>query len=110
MTNRTHIRVIRGALIGALAFLTAGTACAAGGAESGAEADAQIVEVAIAGEPDTLDPHATSGTLTFQVLRNVYDTLVVPNQEGRIEAALATSWETSADELEWTFALREGVE
>ncbi len=107
MTNHTHIRVIFSALIGALAFLPAVPAFAAGGAESAAES--QVVEVAIAGEPDTLDPHATSGTLTFQVLRNVYDTLAAPNQEGRIEPALATSWETSDDELEWTFTLRQGV-
>jgi peptide/nickel transport system substrate-binding protein len=100
MTHRSRI-----AVLAALLVLTAGLAVAGGEAES----DTQTVEVAIAGEPDTLDPHATSGTLTFQVLRNVYDTLVVPNQEGRIEPALATSWEASDDGLRWTFTLREGV-
>lgn len=90
---------------GALLIAPAFAAFAGGGSEEGT----QTVEVAIAGEPDTLDPHATSGTLTFQVLRNVYDTLVVPNQDGRIEPALATAWETTEDELRWTFTLRDGV-
>jgi peptide/nickel transport system substrate-binding protein len=102
MNDRPRIHTV---LVAALIVLVPGLALAGGQAEP----DTQTVEVAIAGEPDSLDPHATSGTLTFQVLRNVYDTLVVPNQEGRIEPALATSWETSDDELSWSFTLREGV-
>ncbi|MFP4566114.1 MAG: ABC transporter substrate-binding protein [Spirochaetaceae bacterium] len=108
MTHDTRTGVIRCALFGVFVSAALSPVFPAGGAESGA--DAQVVEVAVAGEPDTLDPHATSGTLTFQVLRNVYDTLVVPNRDGRIEPGLATSWETGEDELTWTFTLRQGVE
>jgi peptide/nickel transport system substrate-binding protein len=65
---------------------------------------------AIGQEPDQLDPHLTSAYASFQVLENVYDTLVVPNAETlEMEASLATDWETSDDNLTWTFSLQEGV-
>lgn len=67
------------------------------------------LDFALSGNPDTLDPHATRGTLTFQVVRSIYDTLLEPNQEGEIVPALAESWEVSPDGLEWTFRLRQGV-
>jgi peptide/nickel transport system substrate-binding protein len=69
----------------------------------------QILDFALSGDPDTLDPHATSGTLTFQVLRSLYDTLVEPDAEGNIMPALAESWEISDDYLTWTLTLRESV-
>lgn len=77
-------------------------ACAAGEPDPG-------LRVAISGNPNTLDPHATSGTLTFQVTRSLYDTLLEPNREGVIVPALAESYEVSEDGLEWRFFLREGV-
>ena len=64
---------------------------------------------AISGEPDQLDPHKTTSYQSFQVLENVYDTLVQPNEELEMEPALAESWETSEDGKTWTFALRDGV-
>ncbi len=67
------------------------------------------LRVAISGNPNTLDPHATSGTLTFQVTRSLYDTLLEPNREGIIVPALAESYEVSEDGLQWRFFLREGV-
>ncbi len=67
------------------------------------------LRVAVSGNPDTLDPHETSGTLTFQVTRSLYDTLLEPNREGVIVPALAESYEVSDDGLQWRFHLREGV-
>jgi peptide/nickel transport system substrate-binding protein len=63
----------------------------------------------LSGDPDTLDPHATTGTLTFQTMRSVYDTLVEPDQDGAIIPALASAWDVSDDGLRWIFHLREGV-
>ena len=86
---------------------------ALGGGEAAAEPDErdarEHLDFALSGNPDTLDPHATSGTLTFQVVRSIYDTLLEPNREGEIVPALAESWEVSPDGLEWTFRLRRGV-
>jgi peptide/nickel transport system substrate-binding protein len=67
------------------------------------------VVVALSGNPDSLDPQKTSGTLTFQVVKSVYDTLVEPDEKGMIVGALAESWEVSDDGLAWTFRLRSGV-
>lgn len=60
-------------------------------------------------EPDRLDPHLTSAFASFQILENVYDTLVQPGDDLTMEPGLAESWEISDDQLTWTFALRSGV-
>jgi peptide/nickel transport system substrate-binding protein len=65
---------------------------------------------AVSAQPDQLDPHVTTAYASFQVLENVYDTLVVPNAEDlTMEPSLAESWETSDDQLTWTFTLRDDV-
>ncbi len=79
---------------------------AGGGGEGG---QGGTLVAALSGEPDQLDPHKTTAYPSFQVLENVYDTLVQPNQELEMEPALASKWETSEDGLTWTFTLREGV-
>lgn len=64
---------------------------------------------ALSGNPDTLDPQKTAGTLTFQTVRSIFDTLVEPDSSGKIVGALAERWSVSADNLSWTFTLRKGV-
>jgi peptide/nickel transport system substrate-binding protein len=86
----------------ALALIAA--VCAAG-----ASAEAKSLKFALSGNPDSLDPHKTAGTLTFQTLKSIYDTLVEPDPAGNIVPALAEKWSVSADELTWTFQLRKGV-
>ncbi|WP_455382890.1 ABC transporter substrate-binding protein [Salinispira pacifica] len=78
-----------------------------GSSEAGSKG--QVLQFALSGSPDTLDPQKTSGTLTFQVDRSIYDTLVEPDATGRLVPALAESWEISPDNLTWTFHLRHGV-
>src|SRR5690606_5633084 len=60
-------------------------------------------------EPDRLDPHLTSAYASFQILENVYDTLVQPGDDLSMEPALAESSDISDDQLTWTIHLREGV-
>jgi len=69
----------------------------------------KMVNFALSGSPDTLDPHSTSGTLTFQTLKSIYDTLAEPDPAGKIVPALAEKWVVSEDGLTWTFMLRKGV-
>ena len=64
---------------------------------------------AIGAEPDQLDPHVTSSYNSFQVLENVFDTLVEPDENLEMVPALAESWEISEDGLTYTFDLRDGV-
>ncbi len=78
-----------------------------GGGGGGGE---NTLVAAVSAEPDQFDPHVTNAYASFQVLENVYDTLVVPSAEDlTMEASLAESWETSPDGLSWTFTLRDGV-
>jgi peptide/nickel transport system substrate-binding protein len=66
---------------------------------------------AISAQPDQLDPHQTTAYASFQVLENVYDTLVEPDPDnvGEFLPSLASEWETSDDGLTWTFTLRDDV-
>ncbi|OHD74212.1 MAG: hypothetical protein A2177_11745 [Spirochaetes bacterium RBG_13_68_11] len=90
-------RWIIAALLAALLVLPAGALLA------------KDLNFALSGNPDTLDPHKTSGTLTFQTLKSIYDTLAETTQAGKIVPALADSWTVSSDSLTWTFKLRSGV-
>jgi len=74
-----------------------------------APAEAKTLNFALVGNPDTLDPHKTSGTLTFQTIKSLYDTLAEPDMNGKIVPALAERWEISDDALVWTFYLKKGV-
>ncbi len=81
-----------------------------GGGGGGGGGGGDTLVAAVSAQPDQFDPHQTTAYPSFQVLENVYDTLVVPNAEDlTMEASLAEGWETSEDGLTWTFTLREGV-
>jgi peptide/nickel transport system substrate-binding protein len=79
------------------------------GSAPAAAPTASILIAAQGSEPDQLDPHMTSAYASFQVLENVYDTLVQPAADLSMEPALAESWQISDDNLTWTFRLRQGV-
>lgn len=64
---------------------------------------------AISADPQGFDPHITSAHSSFEILENVYDTLVTVDDNLNMVPSLAESWEVSADNLTWTFHLREGV-
>ncbi|WFE65574.1 ABC transporter substrate-binding protein [Micromonospora sp. WMMD714] len=109
----TRSRITAAALVVALTGLAG---CSAGesvdvdgGGPSAGPAAGGTLTAAIGGEPDQLDPHKTSAYHSFEVLENVYDTLVEPDADLTMGPALATRWTTSSDQLTWTFTLREGV-
>jgi peptide/nickel transport system substrate-binding protein len=85
------------------------TGCSTGTrVDLGDESSGNLI-AAIAGEPDQLDPQKTSAYFSFEVLENVFDTLVEPDENLQMRPALAESWEVSPDQLIWTFHLRKGV-
>jgi peptide/nickel transport system substrate-binding protein len=106
------VRVVRPLALATAAVLVLG-ACGGGGSVDtggGGGGGDNVLVAAVSAQPDQFDPHVTSAYPSFQVLENVYDTLVVPNEEDlTMEPSLATTWETSADDLTWTFTLRDGV-
>ncbi|RFU21355.1 ABC transporter substrate-binding protein [Geodermatophilus marinus] len=103
---RTLSSVAAGALL--LTACSGGESVDTGGGGGGGGEN--VLVAAVSAQPDQLDPHVTSAYPSFQVLENVYDTLVVPNAEDlTMEPSLATGWETSEDGLTWTFTLRDDV-
>ncbi len=81
-----------------------------GGGGGGGGGEGGTLVAAVSAQPDQFDPHVSTAYPTFQVLENVYDTLVVPGAEDlTMEPSLAESWQTSEDGLTWTFALRDDV-
>ena len=100
--------------LGAASLVTALTLAGCSAGESvdidGAEGvDGDVLIAAIGGEPDQLDPQRTSSYFAFEVLENVFDTLVAPDENLEMQPALAESWEVSDDQLTWTFDLRDDV-
>src|SRR5580658_9465845 len=100
-----------GTLTVALAACSTGGSVNVGGASSSASGSSSssgsgTLTAAISGEPDQLDPQKTSDYNSFEVLENVFDTLVEPNASLQMEPALATGWTSSKDQLTWTFTLR----
>ncbi len=96
------------------AFIFAGGSQEASGTKTEKAAPAakkpSVLKFALPGNPDSLDPPMTAGTLTFQVDKSIYDTLVEPDKDsGKIVPALAESWSVSDDYLKYTFKLRKNV-
>ena len=61
------------------------------------------------GDVDSLDPHRTTTTLSWQVFDQIYDTLLAFDDDGNVQANLAKEWEISDDGLQVTFVLNEGI-
>src|SRR3954470_23281085 len=96
------------AVLVALLMVAVGACSTGEKVDLGDDASGRLV-AAIAGEPDQLDPNKTSAYFSFEVLENVYDTLVEPDAKLEMRPALAESWNVSPDQLIWTFHLRPGV-
>ncbi|MFZ3101192.1 MAG: ABC transporter substrate-binding protein [Desulfitobacteriaceae bacterium] len=70
----------------------------------------KVLIYALESDPLSFDPSEIEDQESAQVVINIFDTLV-QYQAGstEVETALATTWTTSFDGLEWTFKLRQGV-
>jgi peptide/nickel transport system substrate-binding protein len=97
------------AVLAIIALVAALTSCSTGQRVDLGDGGSGNLVAAIAGEPDQLDPHKTSAYFSFEVLENVFDTLVAPDANLEMQPALAQSWDVSPDQLNWTFHLRRGV-
>ena len=84
-----------------LAFLVAWFA--SGPSPAAAE---KVLRVANQGEPETLDPQKTSTTVESNVLRNLFEGLVVQDPKGNVAPGVAESWTASEDGVTYTFKLR----
>jgi peptide/nickel transport system substrate-binding protein len=73
-------------------------------------ASAETLRWARAGDSLTLDPHAQNEGPTHTLAHQIYEPLIIRDQTGAFEPALATDWSVNEDDPNvWTFELREGV-
>lgn len=56
----------------------------------------------------SLDPHGSNDTPSSNVAFNIYEALLVQDENMELQPGLATDWEM-VDDLTWQFTLREGV-
>ena len=69
-----------------------------------------LTELVVAQSADavSLDPHATNDSRSALIIKHIYETLVVQDEELTLQPGLAESW-TFIDEKTYEFKLREGV-
>ncbi len=73
------------------------------------QTEGRSLAIGNAGEPQTLDPHKYNLRLEETLLNDLFLGLTTFNAEGQQVPGAATSWETSADGLTWTFTLRDDL-
>lgn len=66
------------------------------------------IRMAVAGSPN-VDPATGSNWVSSYCFINVYDSLVMYNEEGKLTPLLAENWSISEDSLEYVFTLKQGV-
>ncbi len=71
-------------------------------------AEAGDLNVAVAGDVASLDPHVLNETFTLGILSNVMEGLIRRDHRLRIKPALATPWQ-QLNSRHWRFHLRRGV-
>jgi peptide/nickel transport system substrate-binding protein len=94
---------IRGSL---LALISAVVLMLAPGADAAPEGR---VVVAVASEPTTFDAHVFSDQPTYNVILNVFDTLVERGPDMQLRPLLAESYRL-VDDRTWQFKLRKGIQ
>ena len=72
-------------------------------------AGGQPLIMAVAVEPETMDPHLYSSTVASMTFLHMLQGLVRLTVDLDVVPELATSWEVAEDRVTWTFHLRRGV-
>jgi peptide/nickel transport system substrate-binding protein len=76
---------------------------------TGEKVSGGTVRVAMATEPDNLDPYLSAATDTGSMMDNVFDGLFEGGENSDLIPALAESYRVSEDGLTYTFVLKKGI-
>ena len=79
------------------------------GQEVTGEADDSSITIGIPQDLDSLDPHLATGAGTSEVLFNLFEGLVKPDENGNLNPAVASEYTISDDGSVYTFTLRDGI-
>ena len=85
------------------------SACSGDGGGKSDGAASEEIKIRINDDPDFLDPHLATASISFQMILNMFEGLVRPTTEGLIEPAIAEEYDVSEDGLTYTFTLRDNV-
>src|SRR5215470_7520089 len=69
----------------------------------------KVLRMANMAEPETLDPHKSSTTDASNILRNLFEGLMVLDPGGNVALGVAESFSVSDDGLTYTFRLRDNA-
>jgi oligopeptide transport system substrate-binding protein len=58
------------------------------------------------GDPETLDPQKVSTSIEFHIMRDLYETLIIHNGQGKVMPGVAEKWEIADDGRTFRFTLR----
>ncbi|MCM1046360.1 MAG: ABC transporter substrate-binding protein [Candidatus Gastranaerophilales bacterium] len=105
-------------LLMALLTMTALGGCAGGTGESSGDKSSNAtgdpvyggsIVVGIQQDIDSLDPHKATAAGTKEILFNIFEGLVKPQEDGSLTGAVASDYTLSEDGLVYTFTLRDNV-
>jgi oligopeptide transport system substrate-binding protein len=65
-----------------------------------------VLRIANMAEPESLDPHKTFFAPQINIMRNLFEGLVVLDPKGNVAPGVAESWSVSEDGLSYRFKLR----
>lgn len=90
------------------------TACGGGSADTGADGSktatvSDVLKVAMAVNPPTLDPWLSTAAAVRDTNRGIYEGLFELDENLEPKEQLCESYTVDADYKEWTFKLRQGV-
>ena len=71
--------------------------------------DSSKITIGIPQDIDGLDPHYATGAGTKEVLFNLFEGLVKPDENGNLNPAVASEYTISDDNKVYTFTLRDGI-
>jgi len=71
--------------------------------------DLSEITVGIPQDIDSMDPHTALSAGSREVLFNVFEGLVKPDEEGNLKPAVASDYSISEDGKVYTFTLRDGI-
>jgi oligopeptide transport system substrate-binding protein len=69
----------------------------------------KVLRIANMAEPETLDPHKASTVNENNILRNLFEGLMVLDPSGKVAPGVAESYSISEDGLSYTFRLRDNA-
>ncbi|MCX4751619.1 ABC transporter substrate-binding protein [Kitasatospora sp. NBC_01287] len=96
-------------LLGALSGCSAGAGGAGATPAAGPPRAGGTLRLAVATQPDCLDPHQSPTQAARLFARPILDSLVYQDAKGALHPWLATSWQVSPDGLTYTLHLRDSV-